>query len=156
MLEMEVLGVQAFVRSVELAPEVINLANREAMELSVRLVESEAKARVPRRTGRLFSSIDGRVETLPNEIEGRVGTDVEYARAVEFGATAHDIVPSMATVLAFDIGGQHVFARKVRHPGTKPRPYMAPALEASEGGIKALFRAAAARLVKHLSTGGAP
>jgi len=45
--------------------------------------------------------------------------DAPYAAAVEFGSRPHVIMPRRARALRFYIGGREVFARYVRHPGTR-------------------------------------
>ena len=48
---------------------------------------------------------------------------VPYAGYVIDGTRPHEIKPKTASVLVFEINGQKVFARSVKHPGTKPNPY---------------------------------
>lgn len=58
----------------------------------------------------------------------RVGTDLEYAAAQEFGAT---ISPVNGPFLVFDIDGETVFTKgPVTIP---PHPYMRPAFDATHG-----------------------
>lgn len=57
----------------------------------------------------------------------RVGTDLEYAAAQEYGAT---ITPKSGPFLVFDIDGETVFARSVTIP---PHPYMRPAFDSAHG-----------------------
>ena len=54
-------------------------------------------------------------------VTGEVGTGLAYGRIHEFGGTtkAHVILPRNAKVLAFRVGGQQVFARRVNHPGSR-------------------------------------
>lgn len=52
--------------------------------------------------------------------------DVFYANWVEFGTRAHTIAAKGKGWLSF--GG--IFAKSVDHPGTSPRPFMRPALDA--------------------------
>lgn len=67
------------------------------------------------------------------KIIGGLFSNVVYARIHEFGGTTrpHVIAPKRANVLAFQKGGQQVFARRVHHPGSKipARPYIRPAVE---------------------------
>lgn len=100
----------------------------------------EAKLIVPRRTGNLGRTIriGGHTDTY---VEVRAGGEgkVGYAAYVEYGTGAHEIVPRRARVLAWGgartLGGRlrkgsgpTNFARRVRHPGTKPHPFLRPAL----------------------------
>lgn len=55
----------------------------------------------------------------------RSRADVFYAHMVEFGTRAHAIAAKGKGWLAF--GG--IFAKRVNHPGTAPKPYMRPALD---------------------------
>jgi hypothetical protein len=99
-----------------------------------------AKARVPRKTGHLGRSIvPGAVSDTSALVEART----PYAAAVEFGSKPHVIKPKRASVLAWPGSaknrrlsgrartgtgrGDMVFAKSVRHPGTKPHPYLIPA-----------------------------
>jgi hypothetical protein len=45
------------------------------------------------------------------------------------GTKPHDIDPKDATVLAFNVGGDLVFAGHVDHPGTPPHPVLEQAAE---------------------------
>lgn len=56
----------------------------------------------------------------------RSRADVYYAHMIEFGTRAHFILPRKARGwLSF----LSVFARKISHPGARPRPFMRPALD---------------------------
>ena len=81
---------------------------------------------------RLRGSIDGKASSL----EGKVVADTPYARFVNYGTAPHVIE---GNPLAFRVGGSMVFARRVMHPGTKPRPFMEAAAAA---GDKAMDSAA--------------
>lgn len=148
--EFDLEGVDEFIDALGASPAVVYAANLDAMRKSVFLVEAEAKALVPRRTGRLFSSIQGDV-AAGDEIQGTVGTNVEYAPFVEFGTGPHDIAPVHALALHFEIGGRSVFAARVHHPGTKAEPYLGPALERSKPSIIGFFRDAAQKVIDHLA-----
>ena len=52
----------------------------------------------------------------------------EYAEAVEFGTAPHIIVPKNKKALAFSMDKKKVIVKKVKHPGTRPQPYMRPAM----------------------------
>jgi hypothetical protein len=104
-------------------------------------VTGEAKRLAPRRTSNLSRSI----------VVGHVGSDTaqvkataNYAAYVELGTRAHEIRPRNAKALRFAPGRgarltgtprrgakNIIFAKKVRHPGTKAHPFMAPAIKAA-------------------------
>lgn len=95
----------------------------------------KAKLRVPRKTGTLGRSIHPGDVT---EDGATIVASAAYARYVEEGTRPHVIVPVRAKVLAW--GGARrlsgslrsgakpeFFAKRVNHPGTRPRPYLVPA-----------------------------
>jgi len=103
---------------------------------------AEAKRLVPRRTGNLGRTIRvGRLTAKSAEVVAGGRLRVGYAAAVEFGSRPRVIVPKRAKVLAWGgprtLGGRlrkggkatH-FARRVRHPGSRARPYLAPGVAA--------------------------
>jgi HK97 gp10 family phage protein len=66
----------------------------------------------------------------------RVAGDAYYARFVEFGTKSHTLIAKRKVmrggkrgVFAFEVGGKTVFARSIKHPGTRPRPFLRPSLE---------------------------
>lgn len=112
---------------------------------------AEQKRLVPRKTGNLGRSINvGRVTPKSAETIARAA----YAAHVEFGTRAHTIVPRRAKALRFApagsgrlsgtprSGGSVVFARRVRHPGTRPQPFMLPGAVAAlrSLGIEAIVK----------------
>jgi hypothetical protein len=106
------------------------------------LAVREAKLLVPRQTGNLGRSIRlGRVTATRFELLAGGTSKVGYAAYVEFGTKAHVIVPRTKRILAWSANrrlsgsprtrggrpiGPMVFARRVNHPGTKPKPYLVP------------------------------
>lgn len=99
---------------------------------------AESKRIVPRRTGNLGRTIRlGHVSDRSAEVLAGGQRNVGYAAAVEFGTRPRIIVPRRAKVLAW--GGERTlggrlrkgarathFARRVHHPGTRPKPYLRP------------------------------
>lgn len=80
-------------------------------------------------TGRLRASI--RVERrsfFGLRQRWTVGSDVEYAPMVNGGTRPHIIRPRRAKALRFKVGGRTVYAKVVRHPGTRARPFLDRAL----------------------------
>ncbi|WP_234467785.1 hypothetical protein [Streptomyces sp. MBT62] len=54
--------------------------------------------------------------------------DHPKVRLVLDGTRPHIIRPRRARALRFEVGGEVVFAGKVRHPGTRPNDFLARAL----------------------------
>ena len=96
----------------------------------------------PRRTGTLKRSI-----TVSNPMLGaegltaiiRAGAGIKYAPYVEFGTRPHEIRPRRAKVLHWISEGEHVFARRVRHPGTRGQFFMRRAFEDGEKKASEIF-----------------
>lgn len=101
------------------------------------------------RTGRLASAVERKVEIKGGSIVGEifVNDSVPYAAILEHGGSTapHDIVPDKAKALAFAIGGKHVVARVVHHPGSRfpARPYLTSALNDETDEIAAALKSAA-------------
>tara|TARA_R100000234_G_scaffold45398_1_gene27118 strand:- start:555 stop:1007 length:453 start_codon:yes stop_codon:yes gene_type:complete len=111
-------------------PDVLDLAlddTADAMSL-------EAQRMVPVDTGRLRGSINVKREYLSKVI----GTNVEYATDVEFGTGPHEIVAKNKKVLANKKKGI-IFGKKVKHPGSKPKPFMRPAFENNRRKVAEFF-----------------
>jgi phage gpG-like protein len=86
------------------------------------------------RTGNLRDSIGYDVMSATDAVTATVFSDrsVRYGAIHEYGGQTapHVIQPRAGGVLAFQMGGKTVFARKINHPGSKipARPFMRPTL----------------------------
>ena len=96
-----------------------------------RRIATQGRLNVPVKTGNLGRSIreDEIKFTGPLVVEGGVTAHADYAAAVHEGSRPHIIRPRRAKALRFEVGGRTVFARMVRHPGTKARPFLRNAAE---------------------------
>lgn len=114
----------------QLGRNVGQLLARKAASIT-RQIAAQAKADVPVRTGNLGRSIqeDPIRFVGPFRVETGVTARANYAAAVHEGTKPHVIKPRNASVLAFPIGGKMVFAKSVRHPGTRARPFLRNAAE---------------------------
>lgn len=100
------------------------------------VVQAEAKRLAPRRTGCLQDSIVKRVESSGAEMAVRIVSDTapcdpqhkSYSMFVHEGTAPHLIQARPGGVLAFEIGGETIFATSVQHPGTKAIPFLRDAL----------------------------
>lgn len=95
----------------------------------------EQKRLAPVKTGNLRRTIHiGQVTSRSAEtIAG-----AKYAAAVEFGTRAHEIRPRNKRTLRWKGSGGVVFAKFVRHPGTRAQPFMIPGAEKAISGINGL------------------
>jgi len=68
-----------------------------------------------------------------------VNVGAPHAVFVELGTRPHMIRAVVAKALRFKVGGRVVFAKSVRHPGTKPQFFMRRAAEETEKRIPRLW-----------------
>jgi hypothetical protein len=119
---------------------------RMALQMGAELIVNHAKRNheYRDRTGRLTQSI--RAEQVEGTLaEGFVvglsagGLRVEYAGHIEFGTRPHVIRARKAKALRFTVGGQDVFRRQVRHPGTRAYRFMQNAVDAKTKQVEQLI-----------------
>lgn len=86
-------------------------------------------------TGRLSKSIkmsQTRVTGVGQEL--RVFSNLSYAYIVHEGTRPHEIVARGDRVLAFTVGGKHIYVKRVAHPGTRGKRYLTIPLRRVVGG----------------------
>jgi HK97 gp10 family phage protein len=112
--------------------------SRESKEATRRTgirVQNEARRRAPVDTGRLRSSIVHRVEERGARFyDVTVGTNVNYAEDVEKGTRPHRIYPRKKKALYWP-GAMHPVAY-VDHPGTRPQPFLEPAIAMADAWLR--------------------
>ncbi len=86
-------------------------------------IRDDAVQYVHKRTGRLASSL---ISEVQNKVLRVGSTDCNYSTDVEMGTMPHFIFPNSKKAL-FWPGAAHPVAY-VNHPGTRPYPYLRPAL----------------------------
>lgn len=106
--------------------EIADYAYRRMLELT------------PVKTGGLRNSI--RKDVDESRLQAQIGAAARHAPYVEFGTRPHSIEPVRARALRFTVGGEIVFARLVRHPGTKPQLFVRRAAEETIAALKELWR----------------
>lgn len=95
---------------------------RWALGVHREIIQNLTGKKLKVRTGRLRSRQQPpRVERKGWKLAAVFENKVVYARIHEYGGKTkpHDIVPKHKKVLRFMVGGKAVFARKVRHPGSR-------------------------------------
>lgn len=98
----------------------------------------------------LRDTVSGSVAGGGGLIRGVLRVTGRHARYVDEGTRPHEILPRRAKVLAFGVGGRTVFARRVRHPGTRPVRFMARGADQARSGQQAVFRRGLAQIVDAL------
>lgn len=103
--------------------------------------EANCKKEAPKDTGDLMRSITSSFQGK----DGIVKTDLEYAKHVIYGTSAHTITVKNKKVLSdINSGSTHkkgvIFGKTVRHPGTKPNNFPARALNQIKGELPAIVK----------------
>ncbi len=101
-------------------------------------VTNTARMLAPRVTRKLEKSITYQLTIEGDTAFARVGPtdDITYAKYVEYGTGPHTIVP-VNKVLADKEKGI-IYGKIVHHPGSKPHPFLFPALQRNMKKIKDL------------------
>lgn len=106
------------------------IAKQEAFRLvgdTTRRIFNRANILTPVDTGTLRAGNQMAVSRASRGARGWVYNNISYADAVHDGSGPYTIRPKKGKALKFVVDGQTVFARSVRHPGTKGRPWIARA-----------------------------
>jgi HK97 gp10 family phage protein len=125
----------------------------EAIKLTAYVKEQKLSGQALKtQTGTLQRSINYQLQDEGDRIAATVGTNVVYAGIHEYGGTtrAHVIEARQGKALAFQMGGQDVFFKRVNHPGSHmpERSFLRSSLEENAGSIKAAIEQAVAEGVK--------
>jgi HK97 gp10 family phage protein len=121
--------------------EVAETLDKELRQMFVeRLADvayAEAFYGAPWKTGKLARSI---VKEIDEDGEASIKALAPYAIYVVKGTSPHEIRPVNASVLAFKaMSGDMVFTRLVRHPGTKPNPFLQRAVDKARENVEEIF-----------------
>jgi hypothetical protein len=138
-------GVERLLRKAR-DPQLVGGPVRRFFERAGALTAGNVRERTPVDTGRLRNSITHEVDRGQVPQFARVGTNVVYARAVEFGSRPH--FPPLAALQpwaqrhGFPAGraGSFLVARAIARRGTQPREMFKRGLSASLGGIRGFVR----------------
>ncbi|MDX3237209.1 hypothetical protein PV392_16325 [Streptomyces sp. ME03-5709C] len=91
-----------------------------------RRVASIAEREAP---GSMGDDVSWRIEAGPRGLQGVVTCSHPAVRFVLDGTRPHLIRPRRAKALRFEVGGRTVYAKLVRHPGTRANNFLRRALE---------------------------
>lgn len=78
----------------------------------------------------------------------RVGKEAPYGKFQHEGTKPYSIFPNRKKALRFVIGGRTIFAKKVDHPGLKPKPFMTDALREQRTVIRDMIAAEVGREIR--------
>ena len=109
----------------------------------------EAFYGAPWKTGKLARSI---VIDFDEEGEAKIQALAPYAKFVVEGTRPHKIYPVSSSVLVFKAkSGDLVFTKLVRHPGTKPNPFLQRAVDKAREQIDDIWNELFEDLVEEAS-----
>ena len=144
--------------------KIANMELRGTMNEALKLVHGQAKALAPvsEGGGDLAGSIHMEVKNTPNEMQGRVYTNKEYAAYVEFGTGikgngTYPYEVEGLTLTYKDKGWAYFDEDKgewIYTKGQKAQPYMYPALKNHEKTIKRMFKDGVHTKLKENCKGG--
>lgn len=103
--------------------------------------ETNCKKEAPKDTGDLMRSITSSLQGK----EGIVKTDIEYAKYVIYGTSAHDITVKSKKALSDINSGSTkkkgvIYGTRVHHPGTSPNNFPARAVNQLKGEIPSIVK----------------
>lgn len=139
------------VRAYEAAPNKLRELIRLQLKLAVRDIAEYASEH------HSYTSRSGTLERegLVTFVRKNVGVvalnpRVPYAVFVHEGTKAHDIEPRNKSVLRWADGAGFNFAKRVKHPGTRPDQFLYQAADASESRIQSRFQSALEKIIEEI------
>ena len=154
---MRIEGLDKLIDSAHRAGGQLPMLIERAMVMSTNWVAEDAKrvgtGRFKNQTGNLRRSIFRRIENGGARGIVGVGSSAPYGIHVEFGTRPHTILPKKRRFLAFKSkSGKLVFARRVNHPGSRPLPFMEPALKDNVGRIMKAYERVGEEIIATLAS----
>lgn len=152
-------GIKELERDMERAGKNIKPLMRKAMTASTATIKRTAKEGVPVFMGStkraIFDKVTSSVSSSVKGIVG-VGTGAPYAIFVEKGRRAGKRPPiapikKWARIKLGNEGAAFAIASKIGRKGTKPQPFMLPALEKNKEKVRKYFEDVADAVVKILA-----
>ncbi|WP_273845401.1 hypothetical protein [Rubrobacter calidifluminis] len=115
-------------------------AMREGTARGLRVLDRTAHETIGRRTGKTASTIKREVLLTPDGARGVVFSEDKVAAILEYGSRPHTIRPRPPKkALRFEVDGKTVFAKVVRHPGTRAYRWLQRAGYSSERAIESAY-----------------
>jgi|TARA_R110000787_G_scaffold102984_3_gene209253 hypothetical protein len=137
-------GARDLATNLEGAATLIKGELNKALRKIGKMMVPALKQNTPRAAGKLANSTRFQITGSPadQKLEIRQGARTPagdfYGSFVRLGTKPHEIRPVNAKALAFTIGNKLVFAKVVKHPGTKANPYHVDTLKEKQSEIQAV------------------
>jgi HK97 gp10 family phage protein len=141
---LELIGMDLLQAGFTAANQVATTEPEKVMQRSLLLIEGAAKAKAPKKSGRLAGGISHRLSSVGGTITGEVGPSAKYGLYVEEGTRPHWMPPG---ILPFPV------MRAIARKGTRAQPYMLPAFEANEARVTAMFEDIGIKVVQAITRG---
>ncbi len=158
MIQAWIIGAEGVIDRLDQIPGQVAAALRRAVEAEASKLTAYVKEQklsgqaLKTQTGALQRSINYQLQDEGGRIAATVGTNLAYAAIHEYGGStrAHVIEASQAKTLAFQMGGQDVFFKRVNHPGSHmpERSFLRSSLEENAGSIRAAIEQAVCEVIK--------
>jgi len=151
--------IAAMGRTYENGARIVMDETRTGITRSVIQVETDAKRLVPTDTHTLQRSLTHEVTASANDVTGRVGSNLVYAPVVEYGRSAGAAMPPPDALLGWlrrhgmDASAAFPVARAIGRRGTRPQPYLKPALDKNRPDITREMTAVLKRISARLAAG---
>ena len=156
----EIIGTKELVDNLNGSEALVNSVENQLLREIGRIYVPVLKSRTPQgKTGRLrnvstFTVGSPQDQRLEVRQSARTRDGVFYGPFVRGGTRPHVIRPRRASVLAFMIGDQLIFAKQVNHPGNAPNPYHQEALQQVQSQIDNAMEQAGFKVVSELAQTG--
>lgn len=148
MISVKLKGFDTIIKGLKKSPEMAINELGKALGKSMVITHNQALKEAPVNKqgggGNLRQNIK---QNRINKLKGEVDSKAKYSGYVHEGTRPHIIRAKRKKVLASRRTGQ-IFGKVVRHPGTKPNPYMKRALKKSEKRINTFFEKATINIAK--------
>ena len=152
-------SVHQMAQKYESARQVVQEETRKGVERSVIQIEADAKRLSPVDTHTLQRSITHEVTASGTDVTGRAGSNLVYAPVVEYGRSAGAAMPPPSALTGWmrrhgmDETYAFALARAIARRGTRPKPYLKPALDKNRPAITREMAAVLQRISNRLAAG---
>lgn len=157
-VEFDFTSVHQMARTYANGARIVMDETRTGITRSVIQIEADAKRIVPTDTHTLQRSLTHEVIVSGHDVTGRAGSNLVYAPVVEYGRSAGAAMPPPDALLGWirrkgiDVP-PFVVARSIARKGTRPQPYLKPALDKNRPAITREMTQVLRRISARLAAG---